>query len=191
MIKELMTKNRSYRSFTSKTISQEELDEMMECARMAAASRNLQGIKYALITQEKMCRDIFPFTAWAGSIEWNPTPEEAPRAYIVMCGDSELSLPERSLYFDMGVAAQNILLKASEMGYGGCLLGAFNKAKVKEIAGIEDRYSVEILIALGEPGQKVVLEDAADGNTTYYRDDSGVHHVPKRTLEEVVIERIK
>lgn len=189
MIKDLIVKNRSYRSFTSKEISQEDLNEMMECGRLGAAARNLQGIKYALVTEKEVCDMIFPHTAWAGSIEWNPTIEESPRAYILMCGDSELAMPERSLYFDMGVAAQNILLKATEMGYRGCLLGAFNKLKVKDILGIEDRYSVEILIALGEPDEKIELVEAVEGNITYYRDEENTHFVPKRTIDELVIKR--
>ncbi len=189
MIKDLIVKNRSYRSFTSREITQEELDEMMECGRLGAAARNLQGIKYALVTDRATCDEIFPHTAWAGAIEWNPTAEESPRAYIVMCGDSELFLNQALLYFDMGVAAQNILLKASEMGYGGCLLGAFNKAKVKEILDIEDRYNVEILIALGEPNEEVRLVEAAEGDTTYYRDEENIHYVPKRSIEELVIKR--
>ena len=189
MIKELIVKNRSYRSFTSKEISQGELGEMLDCGRLGGAARNLQGIKYAFVTDKPTCDSIFPHTAWAGSIEWNPTAEESPRAYIVMCGDSEPSLPQHLLYFDMGIAAQNILLKATEMGYGGCILGAFNKIKVKEILGIEDRYSVEILIALGAPNEETQLVEAIDGNTTYYRDENNVHYVPKRSLEELVIKR--
>lgn len=189
MIKDLIIKNRSYRSFTSKEITQEKLNEMMECGRLSGAAKNLQGIKYALVTDKSTCNEIFPHTAWAGAIDWNPTIEESPRAYIVMCGDSKLFLNQALHYFDMGVAAQNILLKASEMGYGGCLLGAFNKLKVKEILDIEDRYSVEILIALGEPNEEVKLVETIDGDTTYYRDENNIHYVPKRSVEELVIKR--
>lgn len=189
MVKDLIVKNRSYRSFTSKEISQEELNEMMECGRLGAAARNLQGIKYVLVTEKETCDTIFPYTAWAGSIDWNPTIEESPKAYILMCGDKELSMPDRLLYFDMGIAAQNILLKATEMGYRGCLLGAFNKLKVRDILGLEDRYSVEILIALGEPSERVELVEAVDGDITYYRDDENTHFVPKRGIEELVIKR--
>ena len=189
MIKELIIKNRSYRSFTSREITQEELTEMMECGRLGAATRNLQGVKYALITDKNLCDAIFPHTAWAGSIEWNPTAVESPRAYIAMCGDPDLTVTKEYLYFDMGVSAQNILLKASEMGYGGCLLGAFNKVKVKELLGLNDRFELNILIALGEPNEKIILEEAVDGDTTYYRGEDNIHHVPKRTLEELVILR--
>ena len=189
MIKELIIKNRSYRSFTSKEITQSELTEMMECGRLGAATKNLQGIKYALITDRSLCDAIFPYTAWAGAIDWNPTSEESPRAYIAMCADPDLIVTKEYLYFDMGVSAQNILLKASEMGYGGCLLGAFNKVKVKELLGLEDRYDLNILIALGEPNEEIILTEAVDGDTTYYRDEDNIHHVPKRPLEELVIIR--
>jgi len=187
MINELIVKNRSYRSFTSKEITQDELTQMMECGRLGASTKNSQAVKYALITDTDLCRDIFPYTAWAGAIEWNPTIDVAPVAYIAMCGDPDLMVTKEYLYFDMGVSAQNILLKASEMGYGGCILGAFNKVKIKELLGLEDRYDISILIALGEPNERVVLTEAVDGDTTYYRDEDNVHYVPKRPLEELII----
>ena len=43
------------------------------------------------------------------------------------------------------------------------------------------------IIALGKPAEKCVLEDAGDGDILYYRDEDQVHHVPKRTLDEIIL----
>jgi hypothetical protein len=47
-----------------------------------------------------------------------------------------------------------------------------------------------MVIALGEPTEKIKLVDIPeDGNINYYRDESGTHFVPKRKLEDIVIEK--
>jgi hypothetical protein len=41
---------------------------------------------------------------------------------------------------------------------------------------------------VGKPKETVVIEDLAPGEATkYWRDDDQVHHVPKRTLEELIV----
>lgn len=188
MIYELIKKSRSVRSFGEKKLTKEDINEMMECARLSAATRNLQGIKYITVTEEENCKKLFPLMTWASAVKWNPTEADSPSAYIVMCSDKKLPLPEKFLYFDMGVASQNIMLKAREMGYGGCMLGAFDKNKVKDALGIGDDYQVEIVIALGEPSEEIKLIDSENGNTSYFRDENNIHYVPKRTFKELIID---
>ena len=92
---------------------------------------------------------------------------------------------------DEGIAAQTILLAATQAGYGGCMLHAFNKAKVSEALGLEAVGVAPLMvIALGRPAEEVRLEplDASpNGSTNYWRDEASVHHVPKRSLEDVLV----
>jgi hypothetical protein len=45
-----------------------------------------------------------------------------------------------------------------------------------------------MVIAFGKPAQTIVLEECReDGNIKYWRDPSGVHHVPKRGLQELIL----
>ena len=188
MIYDLIKNTRSIRSFGEKKLTKEEIKEIMECVRLSAASRNLQAIKYITVIQEENLKKIFPLTRWAGLLEWNPSEEESPSGYILMCSDKNLPLPEKSLYCDIGIAAQNIMLKAREMGYGGCMIGAFDKNKVKEAMNIPDDYTVELIVALGESAENVKIIEAKDGNINYYRDENNVHYVPKRPLNELIID---
>ncbi len=188
MIYDLIKETRSVRSFGKKRITKEEITEMMECARLSAATRNLQGIKYITVTEDENCKKLFPLLTWASAVTWNPSHEESPTAYIVICSDKNLPIPEKFLYCDIGVASQNILLKAREMGYGGCMLGAFDKNKIKDALGVADEYQVEIILALGEPAEKIKLEDAENGCTSYYRDKNNLHHVPKRILKDIIVD---
>lgn len=187
MILKALENVRSHRSFTEKSISKEELYKMIEGARIGASARNAQAVRYFCVTDKKICDEIFAQTKWAGAISWNPSIEESPRAYIVLCAEVPCVLSEPLLHFDMGIASQNILLIASEMGYGGCILGAYNKKEVEKIIGLSEKYKSYFLIALGEAKDTVKIEDAKNGDTKYHRDDNNNHFVPKLSLEELII----
>lgn len=183
--------NRSFRTFTDKKISKEDLNTMIENARYSASARNAQNIRYALISSDEICDEIFPLTAWAGAIEWNPNKEEAPTAYIILCLPNDKNLNYNMNYFDMGLAAQNILLTANSLGYGGCILASFNKIKTKELLNLPENYNCEIMIALGEPNEKASIIDAKDGNTKYHRDVENRHnYVPKILIQDLIIKNI-
>lgn len=164
----------------------EELEKMVESTRYASSTRNAQKLRYVLITDEEICKEIFPLVKFAGAIPWNPTEEEAPTAYILMCSENPLvNFTEKNLYFDMGIASQNIMLVANEMGYGGCIIGSYNKPEVDKIVELPEGYVSHILLTLGEPRDTVTITEAVDGNTTYSRDENNHHFVPKLSLDGI------
>jgi nitroreductase len=88
----------------------------------------------------------------------------------------------------IGIAAQTILLGAAEKGLGGCMIGAFRREELARALALDTRYRPLLVIALGKPAETVVVEDVgASGDIKYWRDESGVHHVPKRSLESLLI----
>ena len=54
------------------------------------------------------------------------------------------------------------------------------------VLGIDERYVIDTVIAFGYSDEQVVSEDAK-GDIKYYRDENMVHHVPKRTLAELIL----
>ncbi len=94
----------------------------------------------------------------------------------------------KSFDCDCGIAAQSILLGAVEKGLGGCMLGAIKKDLLKKNLKIPKRYKILLVIALGRPKEKIVIEGLKADGIKYYRDKKGTHHVPKRPLDEVIIE---
>ena len=187
MILKALENVRSHRSFTEKTISKGELYRMIEGARVGASARNAQAVRFFCVTDKKVCDDIFAQIKWAAAISWNPAIEESPRGYIILCAENPANQSEPLLHFDMGIASQNILLLASEIGYGGCIIGAYNKKEVERIIGLPEKYKSYFIIALGEAKDKVKLENAENGDTKYHRDNSNNHFVPKLSLDELII----
>ena len=80
-----------------------------------------------------------------------------------------------------------MLLRATELGLGGCMIGSFQKENIKEVLQLEEYFEPLLVVAIGKVKENVVLEDAVDGEVGYYRDEQDVHHVPKRPLEELII----
>lgn len=188
MLKDLVYKNRSYRRFNQKhAINLKTLRELIDLARHSASGNNLQPLKFILSCDPEKNAKIFPHLGWAGYLkDWpGPVESERPSGYILILGDTEI---RESFGCDHGIAAQSIMLGAAEKGLGGCMIGSAKVEQLAKTLDIPARYKVLLVLALGKPTEKVVIEDlGADGDIRYYRDEKQVHHVPKRTLAELII----
>lgn len=189
MLADLIWKNRSYRRFDqSRQVSVSTLKELIELARLTSSGGNLQSLKYLLSCTDEKNNRIFPHLKWAGYLkDWDgPTEGERPSAYIVVLGDQSIS---RNFFWDHGLACQSILLGACEKGLGGCMFAAVDKEGLKKDLGLGDQLEILVVIALGKPKETVVLEEVGDsGDIKYWRDEEGIHHVPKRKLEDLIVD---
>lgn len=187
MLKDLVVKNRSYRRFyQDHKISISELKELIELARLTPSGRNLQPLKYFLSADIKTNEKIFSTLAWAGYLkDWDgPEEGEKPTAYVVILGDTRLT---KNYYCDHGIVSQTILLGAVEKGLGGCIFASIKREKLKDLLKIDDHFEVLLVLAIGKPKEQVVIEEVKEDDIKYYRDKNNVHHVPKRSLDDLII----
>lgn len=184
-----LTQNcRSIRSFDeSRPVSRETLLGFIDIARTVASAANRQPLKYRIITGDE-CKVVQPLTAWAGALPQMKLPPEGmmPTGFIVICHDTEISPVSDYAAMDVGISAQTLALAAAEQGVGCCMIGSFKK-EITEVLGLGENLVPRLMIAFGYPAETAVLCAPKDGNVTYFRDDAGVHFVPKRPLDEVVI----
>jgi len=189
MIRDLIKRTRSYRRFhQNHWIDLDTLRELVDAARLSAAAGNLQPLKYILSNQAKKNSKIFQHLAWAGYLKDWPGPGEGerPSAYVIVLGDRRIT---KSFGCDHGIACQNIMLAAVERGLGGCMIGAINRERLRQDLDIPDHFEILLVLALGKPKERVVLEEVGpDGNIKYWRDSDGVHHVPKRSLNDIIVD---
>ena len=186
MLKELLLKTRSYRRFDeSRRISDEDLLSLAEAARLCPSAANLQRIKLAFVNESLQCEKVFKTLGFAAYLkDWDgPVSGERPSAYAVLMSRTA---PDINIGIDAGLVAEAVLLSAQEKGIGGCIFRSFNPAELDLALGKEG-YTPILVIALGYPAERVVLEDVKDGDIKYYRDADGVHHVPKYPVEEYII----
>ena len=187
-VKELVLNNRSYRRFHQTfTVTGETLRDLVDLARLSATGANVQPFKFLLSCDPDRNDLIFRHLAWARYLKDWPGPEEGerPAAYIVILGDLRL---KQSFGCDQGIAAQSILLGATEKGLGGCILANIRKPALSQVLSIPEYFEILLVIALGKPKETVVIEPVGpEGDIKYWRDAKGVHHVPKRSLAELII----
>lgn len=188
MLSELVARNRSYRRFYQESaVELETLQGLVNLARLSASGANRQPLKYALSADPERNSLIFPHLAWAGYLEdWlGPEEGERPAAYVIILGDLEIS---QAFGVDHGIAAQSILLGATEQGLGGCIIASVQREALRKALGIDARYKILLVLALGKPKEKVVIDAVGpDGDIKYWRDGDAVHHVPKRSLQEIIV----
>jgi nitroreductase len=188
MIEDLIKQNRSCRRFCqNEVISAETLRRLVNLARLSASAANLQPLKYVLANVPLQNDQIFSCLAWAGYLQdWpGPADGERPSAYIIVLGDTAIA---KTFATDVGIAAQSILLGAREHHLAGCMIGSIKKDSLREILQIPAALEILLVIALGKPKETVVLEEMPPGGSIkYWRDGHGVHHVPKRSLDEIIL----
>ena len=81
-----------------------------------------------------------------------------------------------------------MLLGAVEKGLAGCIIGMLDREKLRIALKIPAQYEILSVIALGKPKEKVRLEKISKtGDIKYWRNENGIHHVPKRALEKIIL----
>jgi nitroreductase len=187
-IRDWVLRNRSYRRFQQEVaVDRATLRELVDLARLSPSAANVQPLRYILFCDPQTNALIFPHLGWAGYLlDWPGPPEgERPAAYIIILGDTRL---KASFGCDHGIAAQSILLGATERGLGGCIIGSIRREELRQALGIPAHYEILLVLALGRPKETVVLEAVGpEGDIRYWRDAAGVHHVPKRSLDELIV----
>jgi len=188
MLKDLVYRTRSYRRFDqSHAISEATLRELVDLGRVSASGKNIQPLKYLLSSHPSRNALIFPHLRWAALLrDWpGPAEGERPSAYIVILGDREISTREGC---DHCIAAQSIMLGATERGLGGCMIHGLDREGLRQALSTPEQFDILMVLALGRPVETVVLDPLGPtGDTRYWRDAEGVHHVPKRSLDEVIL----
>ncbi|WP_245905548.1 nitroreductase family protein [Mogibacterium diversum] len=193
MIKDLIKKNRSVRGYdNSRDVTIEELREMVDCARLSASSVNMQPLKYILVNTVDGKARVLKQVSFAAKLSTLKLPHRGsePMAYIVICQDEQISKSETGFLRDVGIVAQSITLAATELGLGACMLGYFSPDKLRQALDLSENLKPLLVISLGKSVEDIRIVEIEEGESTdYYRDEAGIHYVPKRKLDDVIITR--
>jgi nitroreductase len=184
---QLVEKNRSYRRFDAGyRIDARLLRDLVALARITPSAANKQPLKYVLSCSPEWNGKIHGALRWAGYLpEWGgPAPAERPTAYIVVLLDTTIA---GGADMDVGIVSQTMLLGAVERGLGGCMLANVDKDALAKTLGLPGHLAVALVIALGKPVERIILEELPAGaSVKYYRDAAQGHHVPKRAAAELI-----
>lgn len=185
--KDLIHSRRTIRKFRQTPLTADQLRSYIDAARVAPSAANLQPLKYIAVQSSEMVEKLFPLVKWAGYLapDYDPKPGERPTAYVVVCVDSRIS--KKSSEMDVGAAVENLLLAALEDGVGGCWMASVERAGVRKLLQIQEHLSISCVVALGYSAESP-KEAAVEASIQYYLDDTGTLCVPKRSMDEVLLD---
>jgi nitroreductase len=165
------------------------LEEMVDLGRMSPFGGNVQSLRYILSNDAETNGAIFNTLGWAKYLtDWDgPEIGERPSSYVIMLNETALFA---NAWCEAGIAAQSVLLGAAERGLGGCMFRNVKRDELTAVLGIEAKYEILMVLAVGKPTEKIVIEALDEGRDfKYWRDAQNTHYVPKRRLRDVVLKR--
>ena len=189
---EAVTKRRSIREFKDIPVPYDILERCVDAARLAPTSRNRQLCEYIIVDDEQLLPKVFDtIMIWAGEVRPKGSPPlgHRPKAYIITLINSileaELGGSRMVTIYDVGMAAENMILVALEQEIGTCSMLSFKQNELRQVLNIPDNYEIAMLLALGYPDESPIPE-IFTGSIQYWTDSQGIRHVPKRKLEDII-----
>ena len=154
---DLVKTRRSVRSFDPRSIKREDLELCVEAGRHAPSACNSQPWKFIVIDDEEK-KEAVKTKVFSGIYQMNTFARNAD-AFIVLVSEKTkttawLGQKIRNTDFrkiDTGIACQNIVLQAWELGIGTCILGWFDEKRIKKILSVPLFKKIELVIAMGYP----------------------------------------
>lgn len=163
------------------------LDWIVDCARVTSCAANAQALRYVTVESAENRAAVFSTLKFAAMLkDWpGPSEGERPTGYVIILGDTARRADLNDV--DSGLAAQTMQLAAQTKDIGCCILHSFHRENLAHALGVPENYKPLLVLALGFQKEERVLEVGEPGNLKYWRDEKGVHHVPKLPLETIRI----
>jgi nitroreductase len=144
-----MKARRVTRAFTDEAVARDDLLCLLEAARWAPSAGNRRIHKFVVV-EDKPAVELIRAVS--------PGMLAHPAALIVICSDSVKGAIEgvkmaadTTTWIDVGAAAQNILLAASELGLGACPTTSFSRSGVRTVLNLPAHLTPEYIVQLGQP----------------------------------------
>lgn len=180
----------------SMRVPRELLLELAELAHLTPCGANAQRLRFHVVSGAEGCARVFDELAWAGALKDWPGPDEGerPTGYIAIL--AERAVPGKPAApiteVDTGIAAQTMMLAARSATpeVAACMFKAFTPHAIDAMGLDNDKYELKLIMAFGVPAETQVIDaidSNPDGSINYWRDEAQVHHVPKRSLVDVLV----
>lgn len=142
-------RRKSVRRYTEDTVTDEDLEAVLDAARQAPSWKNMQCARYIVIRDRQEIEAIA-----ANTSETNQKWLAKVPVVIAVCADPQDSghLNDQAYYLvDCAIAMDHLMLRAVELGLGTCWVGVFDEMAVKNILKISERIKIVGMTSLGKP----------------------------------------
>ena len=180
----LLIKNRSCRGYdASFIVRDDQLRSIVEVNTRIPSARNAQVLRFRMVNSSEASK-VLPHIRLGGALPdlHLPLPGTEPNAFIIIC---TTAAPDKNIYTDLGISAQSMLLRATEMGLAGICIGAFDKEAIMREFSLE--HDPLMILAIGRSCEDIRLVSIDEGDDKKYYREEGVHYVPKLRLDSLII----
>lgn len=168
---------RSVRTYKEEPLTEEQIKKLIEAARWAPSGANFQPWKFIVVQEETIRKEIGKYARFYFIKSHHVS--EAPVVIVCLADTRKSSFA----LIDVAMAAQNIMLQATNLGLGSCFIGAFNEEKIKEILKVPAEFKVVGLITVGKPAEQPSTPPRLDFQEITFFDQFGERTFAQRLAE--------
>jgi nitroreductase len=167
-LKKAILERRSIRAFSEKPVEKNLLKELLTAGIYAPTAGNIQPWIFFSITDPDGINKIRTIS---------PGMLSNPKALICVCSDQKKAFERAGKggktlsLMDCAMAAQNIMLRAYDLGLGSCVIRSFNPSALREIVGAPDHIQPELIVTIGYPAENP--DPPARNTDVIYREEYG------------------
>ena len=142
---------RAVRQFADRALAPEHLDRILNAGRRAGSSKNEQRWGFVVARDREHLRELSKVGDYAGHLAG------APLAIALVTPDPSVSARGFSIMWDLGRAAQNMVLAAWELGIGSVPATAYDHDLARRLLGLPQEMRCEFLLSFGYPADASLL----------------------------------
>ncbi|MBR5519977.1 MAG: nitroreductase family protein [Clostridia bacterium] len=149
----LVASRESCRDFADRSVTKEQLRNLIETAALAPSACNSQPWQFCAVTAPDLLPKIAKATQGMGM---NKFTDKAPAFIVVVEGESNLTArlggklkDQQFSQIDLGIATAHLCLQATDLGLSTCILGWFNEKTLKDLLNIPEERRIRLVVAVG------------------------------------------
>ncbi|HLA17244.1 MAG TPA: nitroreductase family protein [Candidatus Limnocylindrales bacterium] len=143
---------RAIRSFADRPLAEDDLTAILEAGRRAGSSKNTQRREFVVVRDRARLEELSRIGAHAGHLAG------AAAAIAIVTPDPRAEGASLSLVFDVGLAAENMMLAAWERGVGACPVTVYHQAMSRRILGYPPDRHCSYVLSMGYPADAAGLD---------------------------------
>ena len=136
---------RMVRSFDGRALAAEHLERIVDAGRHAASSKNQQRWDFVAVQDRERLRALSAVGPYAGHVAG------AAAAIALLTPDPTVPGASLSLVWDLGLAAENMMLAAWELGIGSCPATVYDQAMARDVLGHPPERWCGYVLSFGYP----------------------------------------
>jgi len=142
---------RMIRAFEDRPLASADLELILDAGRHAGSSKNQQRWDFIVVEDRARLRELAAVGPFAGHLAG------AAVAVALVTPDPRRAGASLSVLWDLGGAAENMMLAAWELGIGSCPATVYEPALARELLGYPEDRSCEYLLSFGYPADPTDL----------------------------------